>query len=56
MKTERKNFTTISINGALLEAAKSEALAQRRSFSSQLEIWIEESLEEAGKPKRKAKA
>jgi hypothetical protein len=54
MKTEQKNLTTISINGALLEAAKSEAHAHRRSLSSQLEIWIEQSLEAAGKRKSKA--
>jgi hypothetical protein len=53
MKTEQKNLTTISINGALLEAAKSEANAHRRSLSSQLEIWIEQSLEAAGKRKSK---
>jgi hypothetical protein len=54
MKTEQKNLTTISINGALLEAAKSEAYAHRRSLSSQLEIWIEQSLEAAGRRKSKA--
>jgi hypothetical protein len=55
MKTEQKSPTAVSINGALLEAAKSEAHAHGRSLSSQLEIWIEQSLETAGKRKPKSK-
>lgn len=39
-----KHATTISLDASLLEAARKEAKAQRRTLSAQLEIWMEEKL------------
>ncbi|MCW1887676.1 hypothetical protein OKA04_23265 [Luteolibacter flavescens] len=39
-----KHATTISLDAKLLEAARKEAKAQRRSLSAQLEVWMEEKL------------
>jgi len=42
-----KTTTTISIDAELLEKARQVAQQERRSFSAQMEAWIEEALESA---------
>jgi hypothetical protein len=47
-----KQATTISLDGKLLEAARKEAKAQRRTLSAQLEIWMEEKLSAKAKSQK----
>jgi hypothetical protein len=42
-----KTTTTISIDAELLDRARQVAQQERRSFSAQMEAWIEEALEAA---------
>ncbi len=43
-----KASTTVSLDENLLTKARSIAKGERRTFSAQLEVWIEEKLDERG--------
>lgn len=44
-----KQATTISLKREILEEARRIAVAERRSLSAQIELWIDEKIDEAAK-------